>query len=226
MSWQVDFAVATGIFLLFFSGLISYLSSLRLSSSSYLYNLEKEEINFIISNSLSGEGIPEDWDESKNLVKIGLQSKLFRVPVRVKEEGGGSGFLTFNFSFEFDPNCEKKAWNNTIRVFEGGKEIPFQLVEQNFCSEQFLKNATILLSSSFNPYEEKYFFVYFSNDREISFPSYSFQQFQEGNFSIEFLPEQKFFNTSISKLEALKSISKEEISQLIGDYEFLFEAII
>ncbi|MEM5790824.1 MAG: hypothetical protein QXP77_02145 [Candidatus Aenigmatarchaeota archaeon] len=224
MSWQLDFTIATGIFLIFFSALISYLTSFRLSSISYISASEKEEISSIILNSLfSGKGIPSNWEQKGIAVKIGLQTELFRIPLIVKEENGTSRFATINISLDFDPNCLKKAWNNTVRVYENETEIPFQLYNQNFCSEQYLKNSTLLFSSYFDTYEEKYFLVYFSDDRGVLPSNYSVQPSEMQNFSVSILPEQKFSSISVSKLEALRNLSYEEVSQILGDYNFYFE---
>ncbi len=224
MSWQIDFAVATGIFLIFFSALISYLTSFRLSSISHLSILEKEELTNIILNSLfSGKGIPSNWEQEGKVVKIGLQTELLRIPLIVKEENGTSRFATINISIEFDPNCLKRAWNNTVRVYENESEIPFQLYNQNFCLEQYLKNSTLLFSSYFNAYEEKYFLIYFSDDKGVLPSNYSLEPCETQNFSISILPEQKFYSISVSKLEALRNLSYEIISQILGDYDFYFE---
>ena len=223
MSWQVDFVIATGIFLIFFSALISYLTSFRLSSVSHLSILEKEEKSFIISALFSGKGVPANWEKEGKVVKIGLQTELFRIPLIVKEENGTSRFATINISVEFHPSCINRAWYSTVRVYENGIEIPFQLYNQNFCSEQYLKNSTLLFSSYFNAYEEKYFLIFFSDDRGILPSNYSLQPSETQNFSITFLPEQKLSSISVSKLEALRNLSYETVLQILGDYNFYFK---
>lgn len=224
MSWQLDFAIATGIFLIFLSLIFSYLSNLRLSSISYLSSSEKtQESLLIFQNLFSGKGVPSNWEEKGKVIKVGLQTELFRIPILVKEENGTSRFATINFSLEFDKNCLKKVWNSTVRVYLNSEEVPFQLYNQNFCSEQYLKNATLLFSSFFQSYEEKYFMIYFSDDKGILPSNYSVQPSEMKNFTIKVFPEQKFFSISVSKLEALRNLSYSEIKQILGDYDFYLE---
>ena len=224
MSWQLDFAVATGIFLIFFSALISYLISYRLSSISSLSSSEQEKISRIFSSLLAGKGIPSDWEKyNRTPVKIGLQTELYRIPILVKEANGTSRNAIINVSLNFDPYCLNKTWNNSVRVYENSTPIAFQLYDQNFCSEQYLRNATLLFNSSFQAYEQKVFWVYFSDDRGILPANYSLQPSINQNFTVEILPEEKFYTLSVSKLEALKNLNHKEVLQTLGDYKFYLE---
>ena len=224
MSWQLDFAVATGIFLIFFSALISYLTSYRLSSISSLSSLEQEKISRIFSSLFAGKGIPSDWEKyNQTPVKIGLETELYRIPILVKEANGTSRNAIINVSLDFDPYCLNKTWNNSVRVYENSTPIAFQLYDQNFCSEQYLRNATLLFNSSFQAYEQKVFWVYFSDDRGILPPNYSLPQAQTQNFTVQILPEEKLYALSVSKLEALKNLDYEEVLQTLGSYKFYLE---
>ncbi len=225
MSWQIDFAVGVGIFLIFFSSLISYLISHRLVSTSYLLSSTEREMAYsIFHNLFSGKGIPPNWEKINIApVKIGLQTELYKIPIVVKENNGTSRNATINISIEFDSSCLNKTWNNTVRVYENESEIPFQLYDQNFCSSQYLKNATLLFNSSFQAYEEKVFWVYFSDDTGILPANYSLQPSVAQNFTIHILPEEKTFTISVSKLEALRRLEYEQVSQVLGDYDFYFE---
>jgi len=224
MGWQLDFAVAVGIFLIFFSSLISFLSSYRLSSISSLSSLKQIKISEVFSNLFTGKGVPSDWEEyNRTPVKIGLETELYRIPIIVKETNGNARDAVINISLEFDPTCLKRSWNNTVRVYENETEIPFQLYNQNFCSEQYLRNATLLFNSSFKAYEEKVFWVYFSDDRGILPANYSLPPSQTQNFTVKVLPAEKIYVLSVEKLEALKNLDYEEVKQILGDYEFYLE---
>lgn len=227
MPSQIDFAIAVGLFITFIVILFLYLTGYMSSYVGLVSTSELRTVAYNIYNSLfGGKGIPENWEEQNYTpVKVGLITDLYRVPIVVTETNGTERDTeTINISLSFDPNCEKKAWNSTVRVYENGDEITSQLYNQTFCSENYLNNSDLVFNSSFSANQTKTFFIYFSGEKSIDKPNYSLPFNISSNFTIQIYPEEKLTTISITKLKALRNLTYEEVVSTLGtEYKLRIE---
>ncbi len=224
MAIEIDFIIAVGIFLIFIAILsmyvINYVSRyLSMGKSSELKTLAIK----IYESLFSDKGLPANWEETDRFIKIGLATDLYRIPIVVQEVGGISRNVTINVTINFDQDCRKKAWQSTVRVYENEVEVPVQLYNQTFCSENFLKSADVVFKFSITSNSQKIFFIYFSPEKNILPSDYSIEfPSTIENLSITILPEEQLKMISVSKLQKLRNISYDEIIQSLGS-EFNIE---
>ncbi|MDI6798500.1 MAG: hypothetical protein QMD12_00675 [Candidatus Aenigmarchaeota archaeon] len=226
MPSMIDFTVAVGIFIVFIAILISYLLNYLTSYSGLLTTSELRSAAYNAFIVLFGsKGIPEKWEEKNYTpVQVGLMTDLHRIPIIVTETNGTDrGDVIINVTLSFDAECENKAWNSTIRVYEGESEIPSQLYNQSFCTADYINRSDLVFNSSFSANQSKTFFVYFSNDKSIAPPNYSLPFTAQTNFTIQIYPEEVLPVISISKLLALRNLSYEEVARTLGRYRFNIE---
>ena len=227
MPSQIDFAIAVGIFIVFIAIIFSYMANYLSSFSGLLTTSELRSIAQNIFNILFGsKGLPENWEEqNRTPVQVGLITDLYRIPIVAKETNGTErGAIIVNVSLSFDINCEKKAWNSTLRVYEGDVEIKSQAYNQTFCPEGYVNTSNIFFNSSFSASQTKTFFVYFSEEKSIAEPNYSVPFVVPENFSVWVYPEERLSMLSISKLFALRKPSYEEVVRTLGtEYKFNVE---
>ncbi|MEM5829789.1 MAG: hypothetical protein QW040_01395 [Candidatus Aenigmatarchaeota archaeon] len=215
---HVDFAIATGLFFVFISILFSYMISYLVNYRNIAENSELRSIASDFFNSFfTGEGIPSNWEES-NLtpVKIGLMDKLYVIIINVTETNGSyRNDITVNGSVDFDPNCVRKIMNNTVRLYDANSQIPFQLYNQSFCGN-FLKKGEVVFKLSLEPYQSKFFFLYFSSEKNVLAPTYSVEfPVNVGNYTFQTYPIQELQAISVDKLLALRNLSYSNVVQTI-----------
>ena len=227
MPSQVDFAIATGMFVVFIAVLFLFLTGYMgrytgLVSTSELRTAARNIFNIFFGS----KGIPENWEQYKYVPSaIGLVTDLYRIPIDVTETNGTDrSSVTVRATVSFDFSCNNKSWNSTVRVLEGGDEIPSKLYNQSFCTSNYLSSSDVLFNSSFSAYQKKFFFVYFSGDRSIAPSNYSLEFSSPSGFSVQSFPEEKLSALSGSKLIALRNLTYEEVVRVLGtDYEFNVE---
>lgn len=174
----IDFAIAVSIFLFFLTMVLilstNYFSNISgLTKISEFRTVSEGYFKLLFSN----KGIPEDWEKTLDLnpVQLGLIEDLYRIPVLVKETSGyNRNDELISVNLVFDENCENKAWNNSIRVYDvDGNEIPFRISKETFCSNQFLKQAKIVWETNLTTNQNKKFYVYYSSDDSTHAPNYT-----------------------------------------------------
>jgi len=227
MPLQIDFAVAVGLFLIFIGALFIYLTGYTTRHSGLISTSELRTFAYELYKLLFGsKGVPENWEKYGDTpVKIGLITELYRIPVVVKEMSGTDrGMTTISLSLSFDPRCENKTWNSTVRVYENGEEVTSQLYNQSFCFEKYVNSSDIIFSSNFLANQNKTFFVYFSGEKLVAPPNYSLSFEGSSNFTIQVFPEENLPTISISKLNKLRGLEYEEVVKTVGaEYEFNIE---
>lgn len=228
MASQIDFAIAVGLFFTFIAVLITFLINyltnyLGVSSTS---ELRTTAYNIYIS-LFTGRGVPKNWTEGGDTpLKVGISTDMYRIPVVVGENSSTNrGVVDLNLSLIFDVTCEKKAWNNTVRMINASNyEIPIQLYNQTFCSQQFLKTADMVFNNSFNAAENKNFSIYFSNDKNITAPNYTITFPTFLNFTFTIYPEEKLQAVSAERLRGLRRLNYSDVLDTISkDYYFNLE---
>ena len=224
----VDFAIASGIFLIFLSIIFSYLVNYIINYRNIAETSELRGIALIIFKTLfANEGLPRNWEEQNlNPVKIGLISKLYLVVINVTETSGNNREnVVINGSVEFDPNCERDVLNNTVRLYNSSNsQVPFKLYDQTFCDGVHIKKADIAFNSSLNSSQSKFFFLYFSSEKSVEAIEYLDFPLGENNYTFQTFPIQELQILSLDKLKALRNLSYEEVLQTIPiGYEFRVE---
>jgi hypothetical protein len=225
----IDFAIASSIFLIFivllFNQVLSYISNYK----NVVETAELKEGASIIFSSLFGDkGLPSNWEEENySPIKIGLIDDFYLVIINVTDSSGSSREnITINGSIDFDSDCSKNIWNNTVRLYNSENlEVPFKLYNQSFCEGLSLKKSDIVFNVTLSSNESKIFFLYFSSEKNVIPPSY-FLDFPENaeNYTFQVSPVQEFQAISVDKLIRLRNLSYEEIAQTIPKgYNFRVE---
>ena len=225
MPSQIDFAIALGLFFTFIAILIIHLVNFLTNYTAISSTSELRTVAYNFYTSFfSDKGIPKNWTEAtRTPLKIGLMTDLYRIPIFVSENSSTNrGLVTLNLSLSFDATCDKKLWNNTVRVVNGSNmEIPAQLYNQTFCSQQYLKTADLVFNNTFNANEAKNFSIYYSQDKNISAPNYTVTFPSFVNFTFTIYPEEKFTAISAQRLIGLKKLNYTDVLNTLGkEYYF------
>jgi len=118
-------------------------------------------------------GSPSDWS-ANYWESIGLAMPLYKLTLVVKEQAGIARSLEpVDIHVVFDPSCEQRALNSTVRLFSKGVETPFSLYNISYCSPSYLKEANIVFLANVSANETAVYYLYFSNDSAILPPSYT-----------------------------------------------------
>jgi len=226
---HIDFAIATGLFLVFIGMLFGYVVSYLVDYRSMAETSELRGVASDLFNAFfTGKGVPGSWEEQGlTPVKIGLMDKLYLIVINVSETNGSyRNNIEINGTIDFDSSCERKVLNTTARLYNSSNsQIPFQLYNQTFCDGSYLKRSDIVFNLSLEPYESELFFLYFSSQKSVEAPNYSLDfPVNETNYSFQTFPIQELQAISVDKLKALRNLSYEEVLQTIPKgYEFRVE---
>jgi len=223
---HIDFAIATGLFLVFigilFGYVVSYLVNYRnMAETSELRGVASDLFNTFFT----GKGVPSNWEEQGlTPVKIGLMDKLYLIVINVTEKDGSyRDNVVINGTIDYDSSCSRNVLNNTVRLYNSSNfQIPFKLYNQTFCDGSYLKRADIVFNVSLEPYQSEFFFLYFSSQKSIEAPNYSLDfPLVEINYSFQTFPVQELQMIAVDKLKALRNLSYEEVLQTVPKgYEF------
>ena len=211
---NVDIPIALAIFILVVSFvLISYINFYRdVTRSSFAYQIK--------------DSIMEDFfhDKSSDLY---LLTNFCRINVNITETSGFqviNGLVVLNLTL--DPECKLLARNTSIRVLYNNGFLPYNLSNLVYCSEDFLKSASISFPVNMSAYEEKTFQITFSSE-ELELPNSTYVvPLPKEMFSNEktILPKKCFEVISYRKLDEIKNMSSEEMREKYG-VEITFEVI-
>jgi hypothetical protein len=225
----VDFVVASSIFLIFiillFNQVLNYISNYRnIAETSEL----REMASILFNTFFTDKGLPSNWEEQNSApAKIGLMNYLYVIVINVSDVSGNPREnIAINGSVDFDASCSRNVLNNTLRLYNSSNsQIPFQLYNQSFCEDGKLKRGEIVFNLTLLPNESKFFFLYFSSEKDVAPPNY-FLDFpvNETNYTFQVFPIQELQAISISKLKGLRNLSYEELLQTIPKgYNFRVE---
>jgi len=231
MPSQIDFAIAVGLLFVFISFLFVYLTNYLINYASISSTSELRTVAYNMYTILfTGKGIPKNWTEVEDTpLKIGLVTDMYRIPIIVSENSstdrGNSGNVTLNLSLIFDGTCDKKAWNNTVRIINSTNyEMPIRLYNQSFCSQQFLKTADVVFNSTFNAGDNKNFSIYFSNDKNITASNYSIAFPSFVNFTFTIYPREELTIVSAERLIAMRKLNYTDVLNTLNkEYYFSLE---
>jgi len=225
---DVDFAVAVGTFFAFISVIIIYLTSYMSSYIGLTSTSELRTVAYDYFNGLfTGKGIPSNWEQyTFTPVKIGLTTDLYRIPIVVTETNGTyRNNIAINVSISFDSSCQNRTWNNSIRIYnESNYQFTGTLYNQSFCISQYLNSSDVVFSLSLNPLDAKKFFIYYSPEQKIVPSNYTIEFPSNANYTAVAYPEEKFTAISVSKMNALRNRTYDEVSRTLGQiYQFNVE---
>jgi hypothetical protein len=220
MASQIDFIIAVGIFILFTATIIvfllNYISTyFSISSIADLRTVSYDTFNGIFS----APGIPSNWESSSSApVSLGLITNLYEVPFVINETNGTArNNQTTNVSFSFDPNCQNKAWNTTVRIYDiYDNQLPAVLFNQTYCSGQYLKTADVIFNVSLPANGNATFFVFYSAQQQILPSSSSYSYPNVTNYTVIRYPEITLQTVSVDKLLALRKLDYNQIVQIIS----------
>jgi hypothetical protein len=139
----------------------------------------------------SSAGYPKNWT-SENFNEIGLIGELYRVPIFVNESSGCNRVNDLvDIYIELDEDCNKIASENTVRVYDGEKEVDSKIFNKTYCGDKFLKKAGIIFKTNISANSSKFLFIYFSPDEKVYETTYPFDivglwHFDEGSGSITY----------------------------------------
>lgn len=167
---SVDLPIALAIFLAIFLTVVvvvvNYFSGLP-SLTNIQELRQKAESLYNILFKTQG---PQNWEQSGEIPAApGVLIELKKIPVLVTEKVGlNRTNEPVEIPIIFDDDCENKTWNDTVRVYDYDLNgTASNLTEQNFCSSQFLRNATVIFNVNISTGESKRFGIYFSDDQNI-----------------------------------------------------------
>jgi len=228
MASQIDFIIAVGLFFTFIAVLVLYLLNYITNYTGVSSISELSTVAYNLYTSLfADKGIPRNWTDSGEApLKIGIAADMYRIPVVVVENSSTNrGLVTLNLSLTFDPTCDNRAWNNSVRVINStNHSMPIQLYNQTVCRQQYLRTADIVFNSSFNAGESKNFSIYFSHDKNITGSNNSMAFPSLTNFTFTIYPEETFKIISVERLNALRRLNYSEILNTISkEYYFNVE---
>ena len=225
---QVDFTIAVALFLTFFAALMVYLVNYMNNYFNLNVLSDMGTTAFSFFNTLfGGKGVPADWESrSYTPVKIGLITDLYRVPLEITETNGTARTdYTINVTMNFDSGCLNKSWNTTVRVYdEDNAEVGSKLFNQVLCTDYFVNQADLVFNVTIDASGSKKYFVYFSPQKLILPPSYTFTFPSPLNYTAAIYPEEKISIVSVDKLKALRNLSTGEVYRTLGgEYKFYVE---
>ena len=173
MGW-VDWAIATGIFIVFFAFTFSYVNQQFLLRGELPELFSIKEIALQYLEKFFSLGEPEDWS-SANFEVPGLMIKLYKLPILLEEKAGlARQNETIDLRLTLDEDCELRAWESTLRLLDSdGKEIPFDLYNQTYCNSSYLKQTNLVFFAQLEANSSKFYFLYFSEDKQILAPNYT-----------------------------------------------------
>jgi hypothetical protein len=231
MPFQIDLAIAVGIFLIFLALFISFILSYHQSTGTLVLSSElRTAASNIFQALFSSPGVPSNWEEVAAMpIKLGLVQDLHRITVLVKDlDSMPLSNSTINFTIEFDFSCAKKAWETTIRIYNASMvEHPYTLYNTTYCSSKFINKTDIVMNISQPANYWQTFYIYFSSDKGINATSYSRIQYPtatDANLSITVFPPETFRALSFSKLKKLRTLDFERVVERLGiNFEFRIE---
>jgi len=173
----IDLAIGIAFFIFFFA-LVMMLSIQYFAEVPNILNIgEYRELAVDMFNEFFGtEGSPSDWEDTGEVPsKLGLMTFVYRTTITVEEEGTATRTNEpVIVNMEFDDECTKGVWNNTVRVYDSDlSEVQYELVNPIVCSGQLLNESYLKFKVNITQNDDTVFYVYYLNDTGIPAPTYS-----------------------------------------------------
>lgn len=222
----IDLAISIGMFIVF-------VVLIMVSTINFFVNYRTQAVlseyrgaAYSIYNLLfSTKGIPANW-EDLNVTPVlpGLMTDLYRLAFSVQNNGTARTNTTVGVNITFDPACIGKAWNNTVIMYNtSNSSVTFGLQNVNFCSSQFIRNATVVFNETFAPNDVRYYYLYYSGDKNTTAASYTLPSAYATNMTVTFYPEEKLKAISMAKLYALRKLDYNALFSTLGDYNIYLQ---
>lgn len=173
----IPLAIGLGLFLIFLTITLLY-------SINYFTNIPasitidqfREKALDLLNQLLGSGGSPDNWEDTNQVPsQLGLNLEIYRIPVTVRELGISSRQNEpVIVSISFDDECENKAWNNSVRVYdENFVASKYEFWDNVSCSQQYLNQSYLVFNVNISQNENKKFWIYYSSDNETSSPNYT-----------------------------------------------------
>lgn len=211
----IEFSISAALFLALLVVLIIY-TSIYISHHYKQITLEKMRAE--------ARDFSENFLLSKNS-EVSFLSTFYKRKILVKEINNESFDGYVSIKIVFDENCEKKAFNNSIRVFdENFYDVNFSLQNVSYCDSFFVKSANLIFYVSLKPLQERFYYITYSPDTFIKSKENYFSLTPTNILKITIFPEEKSESISVSKiLEVRKNLTIEKLRELTGVYNVYVE---
>ena len=213
----IEFSVASALFIIMLGVLILY--------SSYVisdYYKETKDYQAKYESVLISKQLLSDETSSSSLI-----SSLYRRKIIIKNDLATQITGYVNVPVVFDSNCEKKAFNNTVRVVDNSSnEVNFTFSNTVFCDNiGYIKYSDVRISLTLNGNEEKTLYIIYSPETLISPKDvyYSYPTNITSSVSYKIYPEEELKTLSISKLMNATNMTYEEIKKLANSHDIYVE---
>jgi len=173
----IDLAVGIAFFIFFFA-LVMMLSIQYFAEVPNILNIReyRDLAVDMFSDFFGTEGSPSDWEDTDEVPsKLGLMTFIYRTTITVEEEGTATRTdEPVIVNLEFDDECNKAVWNNTVRVYDSDLNVvQHELVNPVMCSGQLLNESYLKFKVNITQSDDTVFYVYYLNDTGIPAPTYS-----------------------------------------------------
>jgi hypothetical protein len=228
MASQIDFVLAAGIFILFIAAIVIFLLNYMNNYFNITLVADFRTVAYDAFYSIfSAPGIPSNWESTSSApVVLGLTTNLYELPFVVNETNGTArNNVPINATFNFDPVCQNKTWNTTVRIYDANNnQVPATLFNQTYCTSQYLKTADVVFNVTLSANGNSTFYMFYSSQKKIlpNFTSYSYPNIT--NYTVIVYPESTLQTISVDKLLALRNLSYDQLVQTLSTkYNFYIE---
>lgn len=215
----IEFSVASALFIIMLGVLILY-SSYVISN----YYRETRDYQAKYESVLVSKQLLSDEESPSSLV-----SSLYRRKVIIKNNLATQITGYVGIPILFDYSCEKKAFNNTIRVVDNSSNnLNFTFSNTVFCDDAgYIKSSDIRISLTLNGNEEKTLYIVYSPENLITPKEvyYSYPTDMTSSVTYKIYPEEELKTLSISKLVNMTNMTYEEIKKIANSHDIYVEII-
>lgn len=218
MPSQIDFAVATGLFITFVALLVISVVNYVTNFNSLTTTSELRTVAYDFFNSLFGsKGLPTNWENSTTQpAKYGFSGNLYRTPILVSDRSGTLRNLTINASLTLDFYCQLKAWNDSVRVYNDTKELAFQLYNQTFCNTRFVNTTDIAFNITSAANQQQIVYVYYSGDTNVQNITYNISFSNTTNVETIVFPQEIIASNLVSKVNAFRNKTLDDVIKTLS----------
>jgi hypothetical protein len=172
---NIDLPLSLSIFLVFLIIVVVFAMNyiLKLPDLTGVQEFRKK-VSDLYNALFESTGTPATWEETGSVPsEPGVIINYYKIPILINETAGLDRINEpVEVNITFDDDCLNKTWNNTIRVYDRDlNESTFALSNETFCSEQYLKNATVTFNVNVSANQNKVYEIYYYRDRNISGPN-------------------------------------------------------
>lgn len=119
---QIDYVVAMGMFIVTFAFVVFFLTNYISNSGSNLNQIQEKGIQ-AQSILFGSQGLPDNWEDGNNTVRVGVVKKLYRIPIYIYSNNSKSDW-PIEVTAEFDGIPDRKSITLTNAT---NSRIPVQI---------------------------------------------------------------------------------------------------